>query len=1164
MAKKYLFKSGLIIIFIFFSALVFAESYGPVWGEFYELATTEEEGIFPRIIISDPATASSDLKKADSNDDSIVNINEFFDYYDVPRYITSFVHAIDDESSGIDRSLYSAVLDNLAQTEERLGPDYALDIFYLFLDYFGVEGLASADSSTDIMNFLEEGIYTLPPYIRRSFFDRFTSIITYDRESDGFQTNYFALVSIFQTLREKGQLNEDSANDIMGDIEEIQSLLSAYPINATLGLYEKLYDLYVPDESKSSGPSLVSAIEKIVEISKSLKRIASSLAQDPENLLANALEVFFDLLDRMSPEQRRELISDDWNVIVDFLEERENSPENERIAILTALQDLESDKSNYFAVKSDLDLYLNSFFQLQYKTSISLERIVYLFNDTSILFSDSIVNTVASGFSTHEEFVQANKDKDILEIISLAEEKTEALFDASFHYILEQTDSHVITLHKTITVYQVLAPSGLSFIVNQRIPLRPLDRVIEFYEDTLDYHLPFFGQIYVTDNRSDKSLQIINGSFHFHTALAIEDIETMKSRLESHFYSDFLSLLDISRDFPDALLPLTEERKQQLFRYCRLVSTYNVDFEAVLRFDIAIYSEKILSADSMDIIEEILVYLGDDKAGNRIFVDHFLSIIETLHVTYGVSPLRPLAFTVIDIFNATGYARAEVARILKNNIGALREPIILDNIREISQMFEYSPDVFITFDAVDLSFSDENLTITASFLEQQNIQPDIKKEIYIYALRQVNNLFAANSVYDRSFLQGLNDILGALSAGKRRTIIFSLPRISFLQKSITSPQTLVESLPALKEMDKLESDIYEGFLLTTLPAFNAVMDDIGDLKSLFQNLEAINLSLKQINEFLTGKEPRNDYFTAILPKYAAWATSAASVTEIHQAMISALKIWKGSSVIYFQHLKDTFPLVVVLETSPDIAEAFAQLSIVLSAAHNQQDFTEALKELSGNFFRINSIGRFTQFFLDIESNKVAIEYAKENYFQGPAADDMAALDTLLNNYFQKRYVIRRIFSPLAYYGFYSEESFDRVPDFVGGRIDFAFPFTKNFQSFNEVQFLASLTYLFLLDSNEHEGNISIGFLVPFLHAGLSQTVDFHLVLSGNFGIGFDFSSTGVKQKGILAFADLGFAFDFRRSVRLGVGATIMRISEIGAETAVKSHRIGATIMFTSL
>jgi hypothetical protein len=1152
----------LLFILVLSVSFIEAKSFAPVWDSFYELASAGEPEIFPKIIIPDRSISPPELLKADTNLDSTVTIYEYFDYHEVPRYITVFILSIDKDSAGTARPLYAHVLNNLAYVESRLGTVTASNIFNLYFDYYGIPGLASTNSSSDIMTFLDRGIFKLPGYMQRPFFDRYSSIMEIDNDALKFQSNYFALTSFFIDMYTLGLLSEESANDIMNDIDKVSSVMRDYPIEELLGLYQVLSGLYFPANSQSKASNTLNAIKTIIDISKGLKDIARTLTQSPQNLFATAMEGLSNLLDTMSQEQKHELVSEDWELWLRFLINKKQVSRDERLSILGGLNELARSKTYYFAIRADLELYLNSFFVLQYTTSLSLKRIVYLFNETSLGFPASIVQSVGDILSRNEDFVFSNSDAEILKLITLAEQKTRSIFGSSFDYAVRQSDGHPLTLDKIITVYQTLTPGDLSFLVTENITLRFFNRVIEDYKPTLDYHLPLFARIYIESGRSNLALDIINGSFDFHSMLTIEDIETLKSRLSSHFYPDFLSLLDVSRESPRAFLPLSESRKSQLFRYSEITELYNINFEVFLRFGVTIYAENFLSESPMKTVEEIVKYLGSDKESNKRFSDYFLSIIEKLNVEYDVFPLADLAFTVIDIYKATGYSHQEVARILQKNVEVFQEPAVLQSTRDISRIFDSSPDVFITFDMIDLAFSEENLAATQSFLSRQQPSAELAGEVFIYALRRINTLFAVNEVYDDEMLQVVSDVLTNLSVEKRKTIFSALSQISFLRQLIDSPESLENSIPVLSEIDSLNSDIFDMYLLKTIPAFDSVIDNINDYKDLFRNLESINKSVSVLSSFMEGRTARENYFSETIPRYTAWATSPDSVLEIHDAMVSPLVIWKSGAETYFAHLKTTFTAVVVPETSADISVGFAILSSVLAAAHNQLDFAVSLRGLSSNFFSSNTIPQFMQFFLDVESNKVAIEYAKSSYFTGTIDSDMEALDTLLNNYFKKKYVVRQMVSPFALYD--TAQNFDTLPEIIGGRIDFAFPFTKNFQSFTEPQFLASLGYLFLLNSYEHEGNISIGLLLPFLHTGLSRSVDFHLFFSGNFGLTLAISADNVSQKGIVAFADFGLAFNIRRKIRLGFGATIMRTSWIGEDVAIKGLRIGATILFTSL
>ena len=84
-----------------------------------------------------------------------------------------------------------------------------------------------------------------------------------------------------------------------------------------------------------------------------------------------------------------------------------------------------------------------------------------------------------------------------------------------------------------------------------------------------------------------------------------------------------------------------------------------------------------------------------------------------------------------------------------------------------------------------------------------------------------------------------------------------------------------------------------------------------------------------------------------------------------------LGVWKVDPEIYFNHLQNTFPSVVVYQTSPDITTAFKQVLAILSKANNQEEFTGALKELSPGFFQTNTIARLIEFFLDMNRRERA-------------------------------------------------------------------------------------------------------------------------------------------------------------------------------------------------
>ncbi len=1122
MKKKYL----LTIIIILFTipvysqeikeGVVFPGNAGNAWEQFYIYANSAEPDTeFPLIEKYDLDTLSEntavELMKADKDGGGSISINEYFLHCGIPQGILDFVWELDNSTGGKSRGLYGKVLGNFSRVETVLGSvSETSAAFMLFYKELGIDFTASET----ITGFIADSVGTLPDFIRSGFYTDYEDILDSGAAGEQFMKRHGKLIGTLSAFHSDIGLDGDLYQTVKTDLKKISPLLPAFSIYSILDLYGGLKEIYFREVK-------VSDLEIIAYLLEKLLFPDSNIFREKQNYNKMYL--------REKGVKLRD-VSDDWSILVRFLRSKATLPGIGYGKIEDALTDLINNKVLYLELRRDLSSYLNSFFRLQYETSEKIERIAALYIDLSGLYSEKILSPTAEVLADNTHFLRSRSNGEIAAAVKIVFSKTAALFEKSLRYFISQTGTKEIGFSETVFIYNELTESDISLLINRGIRLKGFEKIIQKYRDNTGFYLPLFVRTYLSQSRGAYALTVINQSIPFHEELEYDDITIMITIWNNDFYNYFFSLLEFSINHADVMLPLTAEKKVQLLEYIGLFDEYHTPFNEIFKFTLDVYSDNLFSPDIFDSINRILEYLGREAETNRIFTSYYLPILKEIYLDGMVLPEENTAYKVIDILKGNAYMRPELAGIFLKSIEHLKDPVVLDKILEISELKEYSPDIFISIDSCSVPLDIKGLPVIIASLNGDLADDEINRDIFTYALKTINELFEVNKYFSEETLSIIYRALSPLKKEKREVIISSLPKINYLKKKIIAPEYLEEQIPFLVTMNNLESDLFDEFISVLIPVFEYLIESGDDIVALFEELDNANRYTGKTYPYFEDRKTRADYFTGIFPLYAPWIKEIGGIREINDTIIAPLGVWREEPKEYLKHLGRGLNRIALLQSGQGIADTFGSVAELLTLTDTQSILLSAISSGSDNALEAVPLGILADYLSAVKGKQTAVEYGKKQYFNKISGDTRSYLSRIVNASFPPE---TKIIPELTAAGQFDINSRTFL---AGGGLGIIIPFHRNYLNYRDQAMNIDLLYLYNITTAEHEVHTFLEFIQPLFHRGLSKRADSSLFLTlGGGGIWNPMNIQNLfKYFGLTA--GLNASIDFLNTVKLQIKA----------------------------
>jgi len=303
-----------------------------------------------------------------------------------------------------------------------------------------------------------------------------------------------------------------------------------------------------------------------------------------------------------------------------------------------------------------------------------------------------------------------------------------------------------------------------------------------------------------------------------------------------NFAKKFSFLLKTSIEHKKISSSMDISGKKGLFQLIDMADNYSVDYNNILLFNPDIHKDSAFSSVHIAFFNELYHYSGDDKETNNIYTWYYINIIKNLFKGFNLSDSKKTAFMLMDICKSNTHSRREVAEVMGKSTPVLINKENLENIRQISVTREYSPDIFISLNAIKINLDYSTITSTREFLQDKNYRRDIKQEIFEYGLVMTNELFDMRSLYSSSTLKRIYEFLMAIQKENRNATVDFINKVEFLKENIETPEDMLEFIPVMKNLEKIETDMYDKNLLNIMPSFDNLVTSKESLLLLFSEL----------------------------------------------------------------------------------------------------------------------------------------------------------------------------------------------------------------------------------------------------------------------------------------------------------------------------------------
>jgi len=1093
MYKKILFTS---ILYLFAIGTIFSLqgiSYDRLWRDFYTFSQlSKADSDFPAIEPEDIALANPEIQKVllRIGAGNSISLEGYFQYYKASNKITGFIRGLDQQTGGNARNDYGAVLNNLQKIEATIAsPDEAIIICLTFFQFHGISYLTTSAFISE----LEGNLYRLPDYLRNNFFSSFREVLGAAGNTAAFNELFTQSTNLLFALVAAKQITVNTAPLVKADIGLLKGLMAYYAVNECLTIYRNLNNLYFTAQTGSR-----------------------TLAEMADGIISG------DSLSRLSLDKKRANITEDWKTISGFLINYKIQS-NEAMA---ALRRLVNDTQLYLPVQSRLSLYLTTYFPLQYKTTLPEIRVIYLFSLLSKTYPTDVLNDTAEVFLKHSGFITAHTNNAILNTIDLCYAKKQHNFRKSFGYLVMQTNELNISLKDMHYIYENLTAADIDILVYNEIPLNRFTKIIEAYWDTIGYHLPLFARVYKAAGATGEVTETFNLSLPFHEAFSIRELNQLTNIWGSSFASTFYFLLQSAVLYHNDLMPLTNDKKRQLFIFIDLIARHALEFAPWLHFHLVVFPGAALEDDTIKLTGRILTYQGNDSAGKKIFTDYYLELLEQLNTAYHITAVEAYAYLLIDISKGCTYAQADTARVLKKNLVHLQSRSNLEKMAAITKQINYAPDIFLTLDRLAIGLAESNTDVLSSYLAE--FADTINNDIFTWALDSVNLLFPVKDYFSVDTLSLVHQSLAALPAERRKTIINMLNRITYLKQEITDPAAFAAAIPLLTELADLDSDLFEEFFLDTIPALNHLITSTKTLLGVFSALEKANRALITAYPTMRENTPRIQFFAQILPSYTHWIDTIPAIQPAISNMFLPLAIWNEDTAAYLAALSKEILTLCNALPSPAFAENFIAIKALLSISKQHTPFLQQLVLLSKDFLGTNSLDSLYQYIEAVKTKKIAVESGKKRYFTKLSSKDRTRLNALLNRALAKRSFVSSQLTAKAVFDLVRRQWL------AGGAWALHLAFSGNYLNYNQAQFIIEAEYLINTMAPAQGLAFSVGFLLPAGARGLTQATDYnsHFKLGITYGLAITQSQILEDNIGW----QLGFGLDFitRQEFKWGI------------------------------
>lgn len=1111
--RKYFFIFLLMLITL---NTLWAATLKELWDFFISLANNDvTDGIL--LISEKDIWDENDIIKnmihaMDTDNDTLVTLEEYLTYHDIPVVVADYIYEHHDYNT-------SRRVAHMSLIHEYTGSwDETMLVLKINEQYY-----SSSNASIII-----EGLERMPRYFGIHFFSSLKDLFPSTISSGEFEKRYRALVDFIIILDRKNQVNPGTSSLLLEDLAEITTI-SWITVSEALHFYDLLNTCHYYGQ-KQGDSQLIIAIKQILSKYTQIMDSFSRAAKD--TTLTKTLNFVFDMIlffssnspgrDPMS--LKRKAVSSDWDIIVLFLT---SIPVQDKSVVMNELEVLLSDVQLYFLIKEDLGLYLDSYFPLQYKTNIDLARIIGLYIIVNNTYEAMVVKGTGACFATYPGFVKKHEDEIVLNTILVCYGKTGSNFYKGYMYMLANATDPAVPLDEVIWIFETLDQEGVITLVNSDLPLGRIPDIINTYRDSIAFYLPLFSRVYEFQQDKIRVLDVMNNSLFFHKQLLKTELEKLKDLWKEDFPPDFYFLLKISLSYKHIFSSMDASRKNGLIQLLNLAVNYSVKYYNMLLFNLDVHEQDAFSSSYIQFFTDLLKYSGNDIATNIIFTEHYINILKDLILLHGVSDYSLTTYILLDICKANTHSRTEVALIIADSTPFLVQNNNLENIRQISIDYDYSPDIFISLHVLELMLEPATIDITLTFLLDNNYQADIKEEIFTFGLVMTNKIFAVGPVFSADTLHSIHNFLSSIKKENRRTTLTFMNQVAFLKEHINSPADMLEFAPLIQKMEEIETDLYDDFLLHIIPVFNYLINTSDDLLKLLSELEAVNRQMTASYSSLKNQASRARFFKDVLIHLTQWITSITSIREVSDIVLTPLDKWEGPVPNYFSYLRSYLIPILKGKSDQDITTFFNAVRILLDVCDNQDRTLENLKNIIGSFFAKNDLACLVNYLKEVKDRTVSLEGGKKKYLEPLTRDEYSGVQRLVCNALQRSW-----YPVVCLHGDILYQTNDAAL-LAGGTVEITLPLDNTRYKHTGFSFFIDTQYLLDVEDSNHELNGFFGAQFPVFWTGISPSIDTSIFIKLGFG-GSYLNSMNLPDNPFLCNVGLKMNFDILQRIRISL------------------------------